>query len=377
MNVRKTLHIALVVIVLPLLSCTSNLVLKDDYTSVDAVIQDSIELGVPGIAVCYGNRLSYECAEGGFTDLTAGVAALSTSSFRTASITKTFTAAVVYKLSEQGFLDINDKFTDYVRSELVDQIPHIRQVKIIDLLEHRSGIFNFTNSSDFEKMLFEPGRSTDLSLPPHDFLAYAIDERNKPSFLPGEGREYSNTGYILLGLLIEEVTGLSYEMALDDYIFEPCDMSDTFLEGATQRSSNMVSYTYVNRWDRLFNKQFGLGNGILKGHKPINANNLYDVSTGRENFNGWPWAAGAISSTSVDLAKFFQCYLNHDFQTVADPETLSAYQTYGWRGLSTGIDALMMYDVADEFFYVVLVNVSNGAIDSNDIYLKLRDVLNR
>ena len=302
----------------------------------------------------------------------AGVTTEQNSRFRIASITKTFTAALVYRLAELGLVDVEGNFTDYVSSELVRRIPYINQVRIIDLLEHTSGIYNFTNSDVFEKSLFGSKRLGNLDLLPDELLTFAIQDDNEPSFLPGKGREYSNTGYILLGLLIEEVTGMSYAQALESNILVPCEMTDTGLEGSARNLPNLHSYTYAGAWDRLVQKQFGLGNGILNGRSNLGASSLFNVSSGRQSYNGWAWSAGGVYSTATDLAKFLQCYLNGDFQTTSSLDEVSQYHTYGWRGMSTGIDALMMFDVREKNIYVVLLNVTNGIVDSNDIYLKLR-----
>ena len=366
----KTLSLSLL-----LIACKPSPVLKDQYSSVELLMRDVVKMGIPGIAVCYGASVSYRCYQDGYVDVESGLVAVEKSRFRIASITKTFTAALIYKLAERGLIDVEGNFNDYVGSELVNRIPYINQVRIIDLLEHTSGIYNFTNSDDFEKSLFGSSRSGNLNLSPDELLTYATQKHNEPSFLPGEGHEYSNTGYILLGLLIEEVTGLSYAQALDAYIFVPCGMTDTGLEGSPGYSPDLHSYTYANAWDRIVQRQFGIGNGILDGRRQLNSSSLFNVSSGRQSFNGWAWSAGAINSTATDLAQFLQCYLDGNYQTTSNLDEVSQYSTYGWRGLSTGIDALMMYDVKERNIYVVLINATNGVVDANDIYQKLRQLV--
>ena len=366
----KTLSLSLL-----LVSCKPSLVLDGQYSSIERLARDVVELGIPGIAVCYGASVSYRCYQDGYVDFESSLATVETSRFRIASITKTFTAALIYKLADRGLIDVEGNFTDYVNSESVNRIPYINQVRVIDLLEHTSGIYNFTNSDDFEKNLFGSSRSGNLNVLPDELLVYATQMNNKPSFLPGKGHEYSNTGYILLGLLIEEVTGLSYAQALDTYVFAPCGMTDTGLEGSSSYSPDLHSYTYADTWDRIVQKQFGIGNGILDGRKQLNSNSLFNVSSGRQGFNGWAWSAGAINSTATDLARFLQCYLDGNYQATSNLDEVSQYSTYGWRGLSTGIDALMMFDVKERNIYVVLINVTNSVVDANDIYQKLRQLV--
>jgi len=362
-------------------SCSINPVLETQYESVDQVLEDSVSIGIPGISVCYGHSLSYQCKQDGFISIETETAVELNSQFRLASITKTFTAALVFELAKKDLIDVNGRYIDYVDTDIVSRIPNIEKVTILNLLEHTSGIFNFTNSDGFERNLFGTHALDASDMLPNQILNYVVQEGVSPTFLPGQDREYSNSGYILLGLLIEKVTGLTYAQALQEFIFGPCGMNDTFVEGESSGLPYpplyLNSYTYADTWDRFVKKQFGIGNGILTGIDPIGSSNLYNVSHSRQHFNAWAWSAGAVVSSAPDLAKFLQCYFRGDFQTALIPEELLNYKTYGWRGLSTGIDALMMYDVKDEYFYIVLVNATNGVVDTNDIYLKLREVVNR
>ena len=356
--------------------CPSKPKLSQQYKSTEHLLKDVVKLGIPGVSVCHGAVENYQCSQAGVTDVESQSTTREDSKFRTASITKTFTAALIFKLRDLNFVDLDKPISHYIKSELVAKIPNIDNVKVIDLLEHTSGIFNFTNSDKFEQYIFRDNDLNSRNIKPEELVSYAADVNNKPSFSPGMGREYSNTGYILLGLLVESVTGLNYQAALKKYIFGPSGMTHSILESELTPAVNLNSYAYVSGWDNLIESQVGVGNGILEGRDSVNDEDLYNVSKGRKYYNGWAWSAGAISSNAGDLAKFLEKYLVGDYQTILNPGKILVNKTYGWRGTSTGIDALMMYDVKQKNIYVVLINATNGAINANDIYLKLRQLRN-
>jgi len=133
--------------------------------------------------------------------------------FRLGSITKQFTSMAIMQLQEKGLLSVNDKLTKYI-----PDYPEGEKITIHHLLTHTSGIPNFTNFPNYKKtmMLFSPPERT-------------IERfKNKPlEFTPGEKFKYSNSGYIILGYIIEKVTGKSYEEYLNENIFKPLGMKNT------------------------------------------------------------------------------------------------------------------------------------------------------
>ncbi len=139
--------------------------------------------------------------------------------FRLGSITKQFTAMAILLLEERGRLSVHDPICTYVPN-----CPEAwREVTIHHLVTHTSGIPNFTSFPDYVRTqcLEEPS-------PPASTLERF---RNKPlDFRPGERMSYSNSGYIVLGYIIEKVAGESYEAFLRKNIFEPLKMANTGYE---------------------------------------------------------------------------------------------------------------------------------------------------
>ena len=215
--------------------------------------------------------------------------------FRVGSVTKTFTAAIVLQLVEEGRLEL----CDTIEEHLPGVVPSGGSITIRQLLSHRSGLANMT---DFPAWLDEVSRSP--STRPVDTLRYAAWQ--PMAFRPGTEWGYSNTNYIALGLIVEKVTGETYGAQLEKRILEPLGLDDTKLPTSRQ----------------------------VEG--------LQDAG---ENPNV-PWAAGAIVSTTRDLARFYSALL--DGEVVSD-DSLATMQkgtvVDPAAGLTSGL-GIFSYDLA-------------------------------
>src|ERR1700752_1736699 len=183
--------------------------------------------------------------------------------YRLGSITKQFTAMAILILQTQGKLDVREPICRYL-PECPDSW---QEITIHHLLTHMSGIPDLTEFPDFHTFKAIP------TTPEQTIVRF----KDKPlDFPPGEKWNYSNSGYILLGTIIEQVSGQSYEMFLQQNIFDPLQMTNTGYDH--NDDSLAMGYTGVNsRWE-----------------KP----DLIDMSL--------PYAAGGLYSTVEDLYRWDQ-----------------------------------------------------------------------
>ncbi|HXE55777.1 MAG TPA: serine hydrolase [Tepidisphaeraceae bacterium] len=181
---------------------------------VDALFAGSVHSDTPGAAVLVARNGKIAFEKGyGLANVDASTPITCDTRFRIGSITKQFTAAAVLRLAEQGRLRIDDPL-----SRFVPDWPRGNQVTLRHLLTHSSGIHNFTAKPGFAVHVREP-----ISL---EKLVASF--KNDPyDFNPGEKYSYSNSGYVLLGWIIEKVSGESYETYLRKTFFEPLGMKDT------------------------------------------------------------------------------------------------------------------------------------------------------
>ncbi|PDZ09838.1 D-alanyl-D-alanine carboxypeptidase [Bacillus pseudomycoides] len=250
-----------------------------DRNSVKQVMRDTLQLGFPGILA--------KTSEGGKTwSYAAGIADLRTKKpmktdfrFRIGSVTKTFTATVVLQLAGENRLNLDDYIEKWLPGVIQGNGYDGNQITIRQILNHTSGIAEYLRSKDADMMNTKKTYTAEelvkigLSLP--------------PDFAPGKGWSYSNTGYVLLGILIEKVTGNSYAEEIENRIIEPLELSNTFLPG----NSSVIP-----------------GTNHARGYvQPDGASELKDVTYYNPSIAS---SAGDMISTADDLNKFFSYLLS-------------------------------------------------------------------
>nr|MBA2763021.1 beta-lactamase family protein [Segetibacter sp.] len=188
------------------------------------------------------------------------------SRYRIASITKMFTAVMLLQLVEEGKLKLTDTLDKFF-----PQIPNARKITIAQILAHRSGIHDIFGDRDLR-----PSSKTD-SITKDELLT--LIAKGTPDFEPDAKHSYSNSGYTLLGLIIEKLTGKPYAKALKERITSKIGLNDTYIAtGKIDVNKNEgLTYRYVGGWKQ----------------EP-------------ETHPGILFGAGSIISTPNDLAKFIQ-----------------------------------------------------------------------
>jgi D-alanyl-D-alanine carboxypeptidase len=158
----------------------------------------------------------------GVDDRATGVAATPGQTFEVGSHSKMMTAVVVLQLVDEGLIDLDARVADYLPAEVVSGIPNAASATVRQLLAMRSGIPNYTEAGDiYEWLKDHPGQE----FGPDQALATA--RAMSATNAPGAAFHYSNTPYLLLGSMIEAVTGDSWAAALEDRVFVPAGMRDT------------------------------------------------------------------------------------------------------------------------------------------------------
>jgi CubicO group peptidase (beta-lactamase class C family) len=151
----------------------------------------------------------------GFSDMNAKTPNTADTRFPLLSITKTITATIILKLQDEKRLSVDDKLSKYF-----PDYPDGSKITIHHLLTHSSGIHNYTDDvGDEDSAIVNHPMSKEFVL---------SHFKDKPSdFAPGKTYSYNNSGFYLLGLIIEKVTGKPYETVVRDYIFSPLQMTES------------------------------------------------------------------------------------------------------------------------------------------------------
>jgi CubicO group peptidase (beta-lactamase class C family) len=192
----------------------------DAKAVVTAMIEEIASDHAPGVAVLVARDGKVVLSRGfGVADLAHDVPITTTTKFRIGSVTKQFAAAAILKLQEEGRLAVSDKL-----SKFFPDFPRGDEVTIHHLLTHTSGIKSFTSKPEFMATVTAPATSKEM-----------IDsfKNDKFDFDPGSKMLYNNSGYFLLGAIIEKVSGKSFDQYLRDTFFEPLGMNDTGVHTST------------------------------------------------------------------------------------------------------------------------------------------------
>jgi len=195
--------------------------------------------------------------------------------FRVASCTKTFIATLTLIQHFEGKLDLDDKITEYLPESITSRIQYADQISIRQMLNHTSGIFNTGDNPEYWAAQYgNPTKEwTDTEV-----LEFALD--HPANFEPGTGYAYSNTDYLLAGLILDQVLGHHHSADVRSRILEPLGLSSTFYEQKEPFDREMLSHGYFD-FD---------GDGI--------AEDYYDLAIETGN------AAGGLVSTAEDMATF-------------------------------------------------------------------------
>jgi CubicO group peptidase (beta-lactamase class C family) len=188
--------------------------------------------GMGSIAITKNGEVLY-CHSTGYKLLNTGRTANANveTKYRIGSITKMFTAVIIFQLIEEGKLDLKSTLLSYFPG-----IPNAQLITIEDLLRHRTGLHNFSAQK------FGKAPKT------HEEML-AIIQSGATRSLPGLKFDYNNTNYLLLGYIIEKISGESYETIVNDRIFSKINLKDIYCGHKTSlENDECYSYRFKKRW---------------------------------------------------------------------------------------------------------------------------------
>lgn len=257
--------------------------------------------------------------------------------FQIGSVTKQFTAAVVMKLQEEGKLSVHDTLSKYFPS-----VEYAKKITLENLLTHTSGLYDYVADIDDED-------SAIACHPIDKQLVLDLIFKHDLYFEPGTEYRYCNSGYYLLGLIIEKVSGKSYEQNVRDIIFTPLQMNHSFFDFRNSADTN-----------------------IATGYQEI-------TNTYQNEATAWRWdstvsfAAGAIYSTTTDMYKWVQAIAQKKILTAAswkamltphlnnygygiNVDTIFRKSAYTHGGGIPGFISYLCYFPADDVTIILLCN---------------------
>lgn len=265
------------------------------------ILDKQVAKGIPGVTMYITTADGWKWSgASGFSNLQEYTLMQPDDRFRIMSATKTFVATVVLQLAQEGKL--GNKGLDTTINQLLPQaiakrIPNRDRITVRHLLNHRAGLFNYTENQRYEKETFSEGTLDNV-------IDWAFGEGSKPpSFVPGTRYEYSDTNTIVAELIVQHVTGHPLAMEIRDRILTPLKLNNTYMErvepGAVVGRGFVHAYAEDTKDNQslmgLITKFFTPSGRTLK-----DVTNLGDVvGTGD----------GGLISNAEDLARFAKALL--------------------------------------------------------------------
>ncbi|WP_183154308.1 serine hydrolase [Streptomyces shenzhenensis] len=254
-------------------------------------IEAAVADGVPGVTAGVRDAHGTWSATAGVGDTRTGAPRSAADRYRVGSITKTFVATVLLQLEAEGRVSLDDPVDTWLPGVVRGHGHDGRAITLRMLLNHTSGIYNYTADDDFGRTYFlKDGffRHRYDTLTPRELVAIAL--RHRPDFAPGTSWNYSNTNYVLAGMVIERVTGRPYAEEIDRRIIRPLKLTGTSVPGTRVSLPRPSSRAYSKL-------------------APTTAGPSYDVTRLNPSIAS---AAGEMISDSADLTRFYRALLRGD-----------------------------------------------------------------
>lgn len=253
--------------------------------SLQAIIDKYVAKGLPGIQVVVKNKQGLYMTSGGYASTETKQKMEPNSTGWLFSLTKTYTAALVMQQKEKGAINLDATIDRYLAAAVSKGIPASDKISVRMLLNHSSGIVNFTELPEFlgrqlNDPLHQPTIQDDLKM-----------MEGKPlNFEPGTDYAYSNSNYLLLQLILEKVTGKGYKELLQNNIFGPLQLQETYFN---VNDPKIAALHFPNYYvDRFSDEQ--LVNCTKWNNELANASYGY----------------GGIAATPTDAIGFYEALLN-------------------------------------------------------------------
>ena len=256
---------------------------RDQVQEAESIVR---EYDLPGMTVAIATPVGIVAREAGHANRETGELMSSATTMLAASIGKTFVSATLLQFADEGRIDLDDPIAKWLgKRSWYDRLPNGQGITVRHLLQHRSGLPDHVHMEAFRVMWTE----RDEAVTPEDLIALTFGTR--PLFPPGTSWSYTDTGYLLLGLVIEDIAGRTYYEEIDERFIVPLGLSAT---GPSNRRSLP---------------------GLARGYASVGSGlGLPDKTTGDDGAMLWSpaieWTGGGLYSTSSDLARWGRSFLS-------------------------------------------------------------------
>ena len=279
---------------------------KELFSKIDTYLEASVKNGFSGV-VLVAKKGEVILSKGyGWADRKNKIPNSPATVFNIGSVTKQFTASAILKLVEQGKIKTSDKISSYFTQTPIDK----SDITIHQLLTHTSGISNRTGGFRYD----EASKEQFLN----EFFVSELQSK------PGTKHQYANANYIMLTVILESVSGQTYNAFLKEHLFEPAQMKSTGYKSINFNTERLAHGYYYNRDDEQWADW-----GTTQQHLPYTNNHWYSIGKGDihstiEDLYNWHVA---LKNTIVLTSKTRKI---QETPYVAENDKMTSYYGYGW-----------------------------------------------
>ncbi len=287
--------------------------------TVQAELENAVNQGFDGIIVYIDQQGEAPALyAAGLNNRAAQIPAAPQTLFKIGSISKLYIATAATKLVHDGRLSLDDTLADHL-PEMVGRIEYADQITVRMMLQHRSGIPNFTDQPDYPWFETLPDRNA--------YLAFALDQ--PADFEPGRRYRYSNTGYLLIGNILDKVLGYSHHDYIHSEILEPLGLDHT--------------YSLLSQVD---------SNDVMSGY-------YYDVEPDLKELDHIS-PGGSMIATAQDVGIFLRALNDGSLLNAEEQAIYASIYEYGHNGWVPGYQSIARYNEDTDTIVVQFVNDTGG-----------------
>jgi D-alanyl-D-alanine carboxypeptidase len=307
---------------------------------------DSNNKFMGSVALMKDGKLIYK-NQIGYSDIEKQKRQNENTKYRIGSISKTFTSVLIFKAIEEGKLDLDKTINNYFPN-----VKNSNSITISNLLNHRSGIHNFTNDVEYLEYNTKPKNETEM---------LSIISKFDSDFEPNSKSEYSNSNYVLLSYILEKTYNRTFSEILKNKIVSPIELKNTFFGGKINLKNNESnSYSYNGKWEKQTETDMSI-----------------------------PIGAGGIVSTPSDLLKFAEALFSFKIisknslskmEKLEDNYGMGLFKmpfydkySFGHTGGIDGFSSVFGYFPEEKSAFALTSNGTN--YDNNEISIALLSVL--
>lgn len=325
------------------------------------VIDDTVSDTIPGIILLVDSPENKFLGSAGIENKESQNPMQIYHTMPTASAGKPMIGLLALMLADENLLKLDDTLDTWLSADILNQIENSGEITLRQLLNHTSGIFNYTEKGDYLALLIaEPDKlKTDI-----DFLVFGL---NQPAyFKPGEGIEYSNTGYLLIGLILDQVLGMHHSTALRERILEPLGMNATYYRGIEKDQGDFISgYHKFDDDDKIYNTKAYMENVALADEPVVSS--VEDMALFLKS------AVADQSFINADIrADFFGA---QQLNGIIGIETLNGNTIYGHSGMVHGYHTQNIYLEDKDLSITAFINCSTQPFCKNTMESFIKKIL--